>query len=294
MYECITPLRCLWLKKDDHKWEQLMAMQSHHQERQKTKSTELDKCNVIDFIRGYLKYQDFLDDDVYKICGILEVNGFEIPAPNFVGLYGQACLLEHACVPNSSRTFDAQMNVIVRAAVDIEKGDHITTSYTDPMWETFSRQLHLNTTKYFTCQCPRCLDPTELGTHYSSIKCQNCEALITPPLLQKQDWCCPSCNKVIKSDVIMKLLKTWGSMLANLRGNIAESEEFLKDSLSDFAEDHHYRTDVKLALAQLIGKQNESQLASLNAKELERKFELCKEVVALVQLFNPGESDGFS
>lgn len=289
MFECITPLRCLWLKKSDpRKWDELMSMESHLEERKKSKATELDKCNVIDFVRGYLKFQDFTDEELYKICGILEVNGFEIPAPNFVGLYGRACLLEHSCLPNTLRTFDVEMNVIIRAAVDIKKGEHLTTSYTDPMWGTSSRQMHLRTTKYFQCQCKRCLDPTELGTNFSSIKCNSCRLLVTPPADTSMEWLCSSCGSAISAHEASELLKRLGERLANLRGNLLDSEEFLTVTNASLGENHHYRTEVKLALAQIIGKQNQSQLAGLSEQQLKRKLELCKESLSLVNFFQPG------
>ena len=60
-------------------------------------------------------------------------------------------------------------------------------------------------TKYFICSCPRCVDPTELGTMFSSIRCPQCTAdtgyLVpnTPghaDLLEVQaDWRCVSCSK---------------------------------------------------------------------------------------------------
>ena len=62
----------------------------------------------------------------------------------------------------------------IRAAVPIRKGEHIAIMYSDPMWATANRQNHLYETKYFRCKCPRCTDPTELGTEFSSIKCQTC------------------------------------------------------------------------------------------------------------------------
>ena len=59
-------------------------------------------------------------------------------------------------------------------------------------------------TKYFICSCPRCGDPTELGTMFSSIRCPQCTAdtgyLVPispghPELSDKQeDWRCVSCN----------------------------------------------------------------------------------------------------
>ena len=46
--------------------------------------------------------------------------------------------------------------------------------YSDPMWATANRQTHLYETKYFHCKCPRCTDPSELGTEFSSLKCPTC------------------------------------------------------------------------------------------------------------------------
>ena len=46
--------------------------------------------------------------------------------------------------------------------------------YSDPMWATANRQNHLYETKYFHCKCPRCTDPSELGTEFSSLKCPTC------------------------------------------------------------------------------------------------------------------------
>ena len=33
--------------------------------------------------------------------------------------------------------------VVIRAAVNIKKGEHISINYSDPMWGTCNRQIHL-------------------------------------------------------------------------------------------------------------------------------------------------------
>jgi hypothetical protein len=43
--------------------------------------------------------------------------------------------------------------------------------YTHALWGTQARREHLAATKYFTCRCERCVDPTELGTYISGIRC---------------------------------------------------------------------------------------------------------------------------
>jgi len=52
-----------------------------------------------------------------------------------------------------------------------DRGEHITTMYTNALWGTRERRAHLLSTKYFKCNCKRCSDATELGTHFSTIVC---------------------------------------------------------------------------------------------------------------------------
>jgi hypothetical protein len=110
------------------------------------------------------------------VCGVLTVNAHELPVTPVPtqALYANISLLEHSCINNASKHFDGDFRVVVRAAVNIKKGEHISINYSDPMWGTTARQLHLGETKYFTCHCERCSDPTELGTMFSSIRCPQC------------------------------------------------------------------------------------------------------------------------
>ena len=62
----------------------------------------------------------------------------------------------------------------VRAATKIAKGSEITTTYTLTMAGTMYRRRHLLDTKYFQCSCQRCVDPIELGSHFSTLLCPQC------------------------------------------------------------------------------------------------------------------------
>lgn len=298
MYECITPLRCLWLKEHDPaRWSALSQMESHLEERVNTELHEVNQANVVDFLYHYLKVTSFTPEEIHTVCGIIDVNGFEIPGPNAIGIYGKACLLEHNCVPNTTRTFDSQLNIVIRAAVKITKGSHISTSYTDPMWGTANRQLHLKTSKYFKCTCSRCHDPTEMGTHLSSLRCGQCPLglmLPSPSPISPQIWVCNSCSAKLDQQYVEEFLKQTGEKLVNLKeGSLAASEAFLKSTSSKLSENHYYRSDVKLAMAQMYGRagvQNKSDLHELSKDLLDRKEQLCREVLALADVFSPGES----
>ena len=58
-------------------------------------------------------------------------------------LYANISILEHSCINNASKHFDGDNRVVIRAAVNIKKGEHISINYSDPMWGTANRQLHL-------------------------------------------------------------------------------------------------------------------------------------------------------
>jgi Zn finger protein HypA/HybF involved in hydrogenase expression len=62
----------------------------------------------------------------------------------------------------------------VRATTAISKGSQLYSCYTYTLSGTMDRQQHLMEGKYFQCQCERCSDPTELETHFSSMKCRDC------------------------------------------------------------------------------------------------------------------------
>jgi hypothetical protein len=62
----------------------------------------------------------------------------------------------------------------LRASTAIKKGEILYATYTYTLNGTADRQQHLLEGKYFQCNCERCLDPTEYGTHFSSLKCQKC------------------------------------------------------------------------------------------------------------------------
>jgi len=112
----------------------------------------------------------FSEEEVHNVCGILEVNAFEVgPQGRSVrALYPAAYLMAHDCTPNTSHTDDAQQRLSVRASVKISKGEPITLSYAYTLQGTLKRRQHMRDGKFFDCICRRCADKTELGTFCSA------------------------------------------------------------------------------------------------------------------------------
>lgn len=186
-YECITPLRVLLAKeRDPDRWEaEVETMEAHTDKRKETEVWKVEQVNVVEFLHKVCKLEDrFPEELIHFVCGILEVNAFA--AQNRMGyevrcLYPKTGLLAHSCVPNvrhcifgKSET-NRDYHVYVRAAVKLDKGQEILLSYTHTLAPTLFRRAHLREGKFFDCSCPRCSDPTELGTHLSTLKCGKCD-----------------------------------------------------------------------------------------------------------------------
>ena len=69
-----------------------------------------------------------------------------------------------------------------------------------PLEGTRARQQKLKDGWCFDCLCPRCLDPTELGTHFSSAICGSCRCnsvlVLNPDDKQKQVLTCQLCQSM--------------------------------------------------------------------------------------------------
>ena len=67
-------------------------------------------------------------------------------------------------------TQTASGDMVVRAVVNIKAGDEITTQYRGPNTGNILRRPDFPTNWMFECGCQRCEDPTELGTHASTVR----------------------------------------------------------------------------------------------------------------------------
>ena len=76
------------------------------------------------------------------------------------------------------------MNLVFWKYIYLAKGEVISASYTQSIWNTMNRRKHLKQSKCFWCSCARCQDPTEFGTYLSALNCSKCggKVLSTDPL----------------------------------------------------------------------------------------------------------------
>nr|XP_023028068.1 protein msta-like [Leptinotarsa decemlineata] len=301
-YQCITVLRLLYQKQFlPEVWKKLELLESHCEQRKGTQKYEQERISIAQFIRRFFKLENtFTEDEIMRVCGIVMVNSHEVPLtePPHIAIYENTSLLEHNCSANCSKSFTNKGGVLIKAGRHIKKGDNLSICYTDPLWGTPSRRHHLRESKFFWCSCSRCVDTTEFGTYFSALRCQDsgCEGFLLPKTFidnstndKGLDWNCNMCSIVLSSYSAQDLLERIGKDLAEMpKGDERECRSFIRSYEELLHPNHYYLTDVKLALAQMIGQQDEG-LPAVPDEDLQQKVTITRSLLKLLDTLAPGE-----
>lgn len=243
-----------------------------------------------------------------RVCGILEVNSVEIPSRgcfSIRAIYPQLAVAAHACVPNIVHTIltgeSAEPDYVaqVRAAVPIKKGEILHLCYTYVLYPTTYRREFLKESKFFDCDCKRCSDPKELGTNMSTLKCNKCDPgviLSTDPLDVMAQWKCTHCEFSTSGQAVRKILMIVQNEIDQTEEiapgaeAIEMREQLLRKYRSVFHPKHSCLISLKHSLSQLYGRVEGYNLGELPDILLERKMELCRQILEVLDVINPGES----
>ena len=280
-------------------WMNLTELESHMEMREGSELEERS-TKVGQWICRHLNNLDVDVDTIKEICAILDVNSFEVPhsrsSANIQAVYSTAgCLVEHDCVPTSHKSFGEDLDLNLRAAIDIKKDQHISISYTDSLWPTVERRNHLMITKYFECICLRCCDPKELNTYLSAIKCMKCAVgylLPEDPLESSSDWKCEDCSNKVPAEFIENVNNQVAEtiQLLELSGLEPEKcEKFLTVHLRILHPQHAHMLDVKHSLLHLLGHHEGYLMADLSEQLLQMKEEIGRSLLQVADRLIPGQ-----
>ncbi|KAF2364128.1 SET domain [Trinorchestia longiramus] len=211
-YDLIMVLRGLLLKETNPRaWKILLSMQSHADKRK-----QADDPFHTAAVRYFTEVCEagFDEDDIHHVRGAIMVNCMLLKSANGTSLralYPQFRLFNHSCIPNISISTTPEGVITARASVTIEKREPLCVSYTGTMEPLWQRQKYLTDVYKFQCRCKRCVDPTELGTYFSSPRCPDCRrSFMLPPGDGSVDfWVCETCGLRYELIDVMQEVSEW-------------------------------------------------------------------------------------
>lgn len=201
--------------------------------------------------------------------------------------------MAHDCVPNTVCSIDDQHRMCVKAAVTIACSSMITTSYTFTLDSTQRRRKHLKETKFFDCVCQRCCDATELSTHLSSLSCPKCcDGVVVPedPCDDDTMWTCLSdCGFRMPSYQVSRMLDNLQLKADSLNyDDVIGLETFIEKWSKLLHPNNSIVIGVKYYLCLLYGNVDEYLLEEMSDALVQRKIFLCKELLDIAQILEPG------
>jgi len=234
LYSCITPLRMLLLKRfSPSAFAIIDTFMDHDADRQKVDSPawKIHELLVVNLVRETLKLEQFTQKDVRRAIGILRTNSVKLEArPNRgdgIAVYPNYTYANHSCVCNThTRKHKDDHRLELVAQSTIREGEQIWTRYTTPQLGSYQRVADLKKTWHFTCTCPRCLDPTELGSMMSAVRCSacsptkamatnstssssSCPGFLLPraPTLVGGPWTCNACKRSLGASAVQGVIR---------------------------------------------------------------------------------------
>ena len=156
---------------------------------------------------------------------------------------------------------------------------------------TMLRNRKLQKNWYFKCTCPRCSDPTELGSHLSSLRCPKCDDRFltqVSPLESESPWKCSIHNFLISKENVDKLIMDLKGHLFSVGkgGTSVQKMEEVLEMFSEFLHPHHHL--MMITKRNIISLYSQVNLKSLVKKDFLRIKELCEESIEVLGKIDPG------
>lgn len=106
----------------------------------------------------------------------------------------------------------------------------------------------------------------------------------------ESEWRCSVCRHMATSNAIQNLLDNFGKTLQKMEKESSQAcKEFISKAEERLPKNHYYIVDVKIALAQLIGTEQEGGLPAVSDEDLDLKIQSCKQVLGLIDKLCPVE-----
>ncbi|XP_046607195.1 SET domain-containing protein SmydA-8-like [Neodiprion virginianus] len=305
--DCVSPLRLLIAsEKDPIRWmTEVKDMEAHNLKRSQQLEWKRSQVNIVEYLRSRCKLDRFSEDELHTACGILEINSHEVRSPSGYSakaLYPITAMMNHSCVSNTTHSISPDnYRICVRTTTKVQRGSELYGSYTHSLLPTILRREQLRESKYFDCACRRCSDPTELGTHMSSLKCNKCDngvILSLDSLDPESTWKCTHCPFTTGGQAIRRVLSIIQAEVDDVEqatcndgGTAIEARESLiKKYRSVLHPQHAFNISLMYSLNQLYGRCEGYEFDDLPDVVLEHKVDICRSLLRALDVIEPGYS----
>jgi hypothetical protein len=274
---------------------------------------------TVALLRDTLRLRHLPEEDILEVLAVCSTNAFcKYLEPCKAGQAGPgstvgtnvrlvfllAAMMSHSCTPNAEQAIhglEDGLRLQLRTTRPIPAGEQIQISYTELLAPTAVRQFELLNSKLFLCGCRRCEDPEELGSGAGGVRCRSCLRAATPGqppgllLPAGPDlWRCDLCRAELPATTVLNLVFKIYEQLELVLTDPSTGPEALEAFLAKFSQVlgpcHGILQRARYSLCGQYGRLPGYQLAELGPARLARKLELCSDMLAALDLLQPGRS----
>ena len=290
----VTPLRLIALKTSRPKdFETALSMEANLEVlRERPLWAHLQK-HVADPIMA-MQMEGVLREEVEHLMGALLTNAFEVMVQDSLlfGLYFEPALMNHHCVGNTRLMLDGQHTMTVLASLPVKKNAQVKFNYGRALDPTLTRQSMLLENKFFSCRCDRCLDPSELGSHTSSLRCAPpCDGAVMPKdsVTESSSWGCSKCGLEREASEVSELLAGITVDMERLDRNNLKA---VRQVVNKYSDKLHKNNGVMVELKQIVvsglGRLPGFEMQDLTESDHKEKIIFCDEVLTVLNRVEPG------
>jgi len=281
------------------------SLMDHNLERRKAQPEiwQFEEEFMVEFIHQKCKLKErFTDEEIHAANGRIMMNATSLELPDSgygrgAGLFPIYSMMNTSCRNNTKSNVLADHSVEILAKTKIKAGEEITNQYHKPDKATFIRRQTMKEKWFFDCSCARCRDPTELGSHFSSLLCtlSKCGGAVVSldTSSNTSDWACQQCAGLVSYEAVKIILESSEAVIDNpapLDGPLEHYERVLDSLCNTLHPGHFLLVEVKQKLAMMYGNMMPYTLDRMGTPARERKLQLCHDVIASLSKLEAGLS----
>ena len=162
-------------------------------------------------------------------------------------LHPSLATMNHSCVVNTRVVKREDHTVCVRAQTPILKGQEIFNKYTSFFAGRIERSELIQDNWNFFCECPRCSDPSDLGSNFDTLNCSKCKGAMLPDGNDPSSpWLCCECGSRLSREKVRNMEDSFSEKIDKCRGDLKQLEALLIEKMNLFHTNHHLMTHLKV------------------------------------------------